>query len=84
MLSPRRSSLYCFCACIANSLLELGNNRKLSLLSASCILLKGRFRFMSRANKALMPKFFSLLAVKRQVHGRVESGILFKRPIIRY
>lgn len=84
MLSPRRSSLYCLCACIANSLLEPSNNRKFSLLSASCILLKGRFRFMSRANKALIPKFFSLLAVKRLVHCRVESGILFKRPITRY
>lgn len=79
MLSPRRSSLYCLCACIANSLLEPSNTENIlsspptaSSVRAVSDLCRGR-------TNPLVKKFFSLLAVKRLVHGRCGEWDSFQK-----
>lgn len=78
MLSPRRSSLYCLCACIANSLLEPSNTEKFlsSPPTASSV---RAVSDLCRGRTNLMQKFFSLLAVKRLVHGRFGEWEFFSK-----
>lgn len=85
MLSSRRSSLYCLCARIVNSLLEPSNTENFlsSPLTASSVravsdLCRGR-------TNLLMQKI--LFVISGETAGPWEIlrvGILFKRPVIRY